>query len=327
MTAENKAPEANGKPKLAIYWGASCGGCEIAILGLHERILDVLAALDLVFCPCVMDGKLEDVEAMADGAILVTLFNGSVRNSEQEFMARLLRRKSQIMIAFGSCAIGGCIPGLANATTRKAIFDTAYETTPSTENPDNVRPEESVVVDGCELTLPRFYDRVHPLDEIVDVDFYLPGCPPEAERIWEAVNALLTGNVPEKGSVIGRASTVCDECARTRAEKRITKLVRTWQIKPDEDTCLLEQGLVCAGIATRAGCEALCPAVNAPCIGCYGAPDGVEDFGARLMSGIASVIDSDDPDEVQRIIDEGIPDPVGTFYRFGLAKSLLGGRS
>jgi F420-non-reducing hydrogenase small subunit len=80
---------------------------------------------------------------------------------------------------------------------------------------------------------------------------------------------------------------------------------------------------LCCGIATRAGCKALCPAVNSPCIGCHGANDGVVDYGARLMSGVASVIDSNDPDEIDRIITEGIPDPVGSFYRFSLAKSQL----
>jgi F420-non-reducing hydrogenase small subunit len=85
----------------------------------------------------------------------------------------------------------------------------------------------------------------------------------------------------------------------------------------------LEQGLLCCGIATRAGCGALCPVVNSPCIGCHGPNEGVLDYGARLMNAVASVIDSNDPDEINRIIDEGIPDPVGSFYRFSLASSQL----
>src|SRR5690606_3978493 len=108
-----------------------------------------------------------------------------------------------------------------------------------------------------------------------------------------------------------------------RTEKKIKAFKRTWEVIPDEETCLLEQGLVCCGPATRAGCGALCPQVNSPCIGCYGAPDNVNDFGARLMSALASVIDSDDPDECDRIISQGIPDAIGTFYRFSLAGSLL----
>ena len=145
------------------------------------------------------------------------------------------------------------------------------------------------------LHLPIFYDTLKTLDQTVDVDYYLPGCPPEAENIWTAIVAILEGKLPPKGSVIGVNTTVCDECPRKRNEKKIKKFYRTWQIIPDEETCLLEQGLLCCGIATRAGCKALCPQVNSPCIGCHGANDGVADYGARLMSGVASVIDSQRP--------------------------------
>ncbi|MGD8858354.1 MAG: hypothetical protein PVG33_18620, partial [Chloroflexota bacterium] len=112
---------------------------------------------------------------------------------------------------------------------------------------------------------------------------------------------------------------------RVKTEKKIKAFKRTWEVIPNETDCLLEQGIVCCGPATRAGCGALCPSVGSPCIGCYGPNEGVEDFGARLMSALASVIDSDDPDEIDRIIKEGIPDPIGTFYRFSLPDSLLHG--
>jgi F420-non-reducing hydrogenase small subunit len=151
----------------------------------------------------------------------------------------------------------------------------------------------------------------------------LPGCPPEADRIWDAVQAIVTGNLPEPGSVIGEDTTVCDYCPRERHEKKIKEFKRTWEIIPDPDLCLLEQGILCCGIATRAGCGCLCPRVNSPCIGCYGPNDGVQDYGARLMSALASVIDSDDPEEIDEIIRKGIPDPIGSFYRFSLAGSLM----
>jgi F420-non-reducing hydrogenase small subunit len=135
--------------------------------------------------------------------------------------------------------------------------------------------------------------------------------------------AILEGKLPPPGAVIGANTTVCDECSRERAEKKVKAFKRTWEIIPEEDTCLLEQGLLCCGIATRAGCGALCPQVNSPCLGCYGPNEGVDDFGARMMSALASVIDSEDPAEIERIIEEGIPDPVGSFYRFSMANSLL----
>ncbi len=169
-------------------------------------------------------------------------------------------------------------------------------------------------------TCPVFYDTLKTLDQTVPVDYYLPGCPPEAERIWEAIAAILEGKLPPPGSVIGANTTVCDECPRTRNEKKIKKFYRTWEIIPDEETCLLEQGLLCCGIATRAGCGALCPQVNSPCIGCYGPNDGVHDFGARLMTALASVIDSqrsgrDRPDHPRR----ASPTRSARFYRFSLA--------
>src|SRR3974390_342777 len=126
------------KGKLALYWAASCGGCEIAVLAVNEKILDVAALFDIVFWPVAVDAKIHDVERMADGEIDVCLFNGAIRTSEQEYMAQLLRRKSKVLVAFGSCASEGCIPGLGNLNSRRQIFDTAYHDTPSTENPDRI---------------------------------------------------------------------------------------------------------------------------------------------------------------------------------------------
>ena len=322
---KTEAAPAKAKGKLAVYWAASCGGCEIAILGIDDKILNVAEAFDIVLWPCATDGKVRDVEKMADGEIDVCLFNGGIRTSEQEYMAQLLRKKSKVLVAFGSCAQEGCIPGLGNLNDRRQIFDTVYKEGSATfpENPEDVRPQAETEVPEGTLHLPMFYNTLKTLDQTVKVDYYLPGCPPEADKIWAAIVAILEGKLPAPGSVIGSNTTVCDECKRTRTEKKIKKFYRTWQIKPDPEQCLLEQGLPCWGIATRAGCGALCPQVNSPCIGCHGANDGVEDYGARLMSALASVIDSDDPEEIQQIIADGFPDTVGTFYRFSLAKSLL----
>ena len=314
----------NGKKrKLALYWAASCGGCEIAVLAINEKILNVAALFDIVLWPVAVDAKVRDVEKMPDGSIDVCLFNGSIRTSEQEYMAQLLRKKSRVLVAFGSCANEGCIPGLANMNNRRQIFDTVYHETPSTENPGRVEPQHETEMPEGTLHLPVFYDTVRTLAQTVPVDYYLPGCPPEADRIWEALTAIVEGKLPPPGSVIGAKTTVCEECKRTRNEKKVKKFYRTWQVVPDEETCLLEQGLLCCGLATRAGCGALCPTVNSPCIGCYGPNESVHDHGARMMTAVASMIDSNDPDEIDRIIREGIPDPVGSFYRFGLAGSYL----
>src|SRR5512136_1210036 len=129
------------KPKVAFYWCASCGGCEESVVDLAENILDVVAAVDIVMWPVAMDFKKKDVAAMADGSILVSLINGAIRTSEQEEMAKLLRRKSKIVIAYGSCAHLGGIPGLANQFKRDEITKYVYEDSPSTVNPEKTRPE------------------------------------------------------------------------------------------------------------------------------------------------------------------------------------------
>ena len=146
-----------------------------------------------------MDAKVRDVEKMPDGSIDVCLFNGSIRTSEQEYMAQLLRRKAKVLVAFGSCADEGCIPGLANMNNRRQIFETVYRTTPSTENPSGVEPQHETPMPEGTLHLPVFYDTVRTLDQTVPVDYYLPGCPPEADRIWDAIMAILEGKLPAAG--------------------------------------------------------------------------------------------------------------------------------
>jgi F420-non-reducing hydrogenase small subunit len=312
-----------------MYWAASCGGCEIAVLNINEKILDVDAAFDVAFWPVAMDAKYKDVEAMPDKSITLTLFNGGIRNDENEYLAKLLRQKSVFLVAFGSCATEGCIPGLANFSSRKDIFEAVYESV-STENPDNIRPQyEWDTPEGLPIHIPVFYNSLKTLDQVVDVDYYMPGCPPESHQIAAVVELVIKAlngeaELPPKGSVIGAGgSTVCDDCARTRNVKKIKKFVRIHEVEEvDPDLCLLEQGILCNGPATRNGCGALCPAVGAACIGCYGPAEGVVDYGARLMTALASVIDSRDPEEIEAILD-GIPDPAGSFYRFSLPHSLM----
>jgi F420-non-reducing hydrogenase small subunit len=317
----------NGKPKFAMYWAASCGGCEIAVLNTGEKILDVDANFDVAFWPVAMDAKYQDVEAMADGSITLTLFNGGIRNSENEHLAHLMRRKSAILVAFGSCACEGCIPGLANFSTSAEIFRAAYDTI-STDNPRRLRPEPVCTVPEGELTIPRFHPVLRTLDQVVPVDYYMPGCPPESHQIAAVLDLVIQNlhgeaKLPPAGGVIGAGiSTVCDECPRTRQEKTIQAFRRIQDASFDPGLCLLEQGIPCNGPATRDGCGALCPKAGAQCIGCYGPTEGVLDYGARLIAAFGSVIAGKEPAEIDRVLDT-LPDPAGQFYRFGLAKSLL----
>ena len=272
-----------------------------------------------------MDFKYHDVERLSDKSVDVCLFNGAVRNSENEHIAHLLRQKSKFLVAFGSCAQLGGIPGLANEKRRQDILDYVYHGSPSTISQKGLYPQEKTLVAEGELKLPKFYDTVMPLNQVVDVDYYVPGCPPEPARIMEVIGAIVQGNLPPRGSVVGALDkALCDSCPRKREEKKVKVFYRPHEILFDPERCFLEQGLICLGPVTRGGCSdpPRCIRSNMPCRGCYGPPPDVTDQGARMLAAVGSIIDSQDPGQIEKIID-GIVDPLGTFYRFGLPASAL----
>ncbi|RCK76614.1 MAG: Group 3 bidirectional [NiFe]-hydrogenase, gamma subunit [Ignavibacteriae bacterium] len=312
------------KPKLALYWAASCGGCEIAVLDIQEKILDVANAFDIVFWPVAMDFKYDDVRKMEDKSIDICLFNGAIRNSENEEIAHLLRQKSKVLVAFGSCAYEGGIPGLANLSTKEEMLNFVYKESPSTISNNNGLPQTHYKVNEGEIEIPELYEYVKPLKDVVDVDYYIPGCPPQPEQIWNVIEYILSGKpLPPAGSVLGAGDkTCCDECPRERKEKKIKEFHRPYEIIPNPDECLLDQGIICMGPATRSGCGALCVKANVPCRGCYGAPPNCLDQGAKMISALSSVIDAHSPEEIEQILGT-ITDAVGTFYRFSLPYSIL----
>jgi len=313
------------KPKVAFYWCASCGGCEEAVIDLAEDILKVVEAVDIVFWPVALDFKKKDVEAMEDGSIAVSFINGAVRLSEQEEMVKLLRKKSQLVIAFGSCSHLGGIPGLGNFWNKETIFRRAYHTTPSTDNPEKTVPLEKTEVDGKELHLPSFYDTVYTLDQVIDVDYYLPGCAPPRDLIMNALQAILEGKLPAKGAVLSPNKSLCDDCDRNESKPEklaIKEIKRPWEVEIDPEKCFLAQGIICLGPATRTGCGQRCIEANMPCRGCFGPTDQVYDQGAKFLSALASILDTNDEKEIEKLI-ETIVDPAGTFYRFSLPASTV----
>lgn len=310
------------KLKLAIYWSASCGGCDVAILDINERILDVAAIADIVFWPIAVDFKYSDVEAMEDKSIDICLFNGAVRTSEQEYVAKLLRAKSKAMVAFGACACFGGIPALANFTNRAEVFERAYIEAPSNDNSDHTFPQTLTTVEEGDLELPEFYDTVLSLAQVVDVEYFVPGCPPPVDIIGKIVDALASGQLPPAGTVFASDKSLCDECDRVKEEKKITRIYRPHEIIPEPEKCLLEQGLICMGPATRGGCGQRCIKANMPCRGCFGPPPGVIDQGAKMLSAVASIYDVKDEAEIKQMVEE-VVDPAGTFYRFGMSSSML----
>jgi len=313
------------KPKLAFYWCAACGGCEEAVLDLEERLLEVVSSADIVFWPVALDFKRHDLEAMADASLTAAFISGAIRTTEQQEMVRLLRSKSQLVFAFGSCSHLGGVPGLANLWTRDTIFQAAYAENASTPNPHSTLPQMITEVDGVELMLPRFFDTVRTLNQIVAVDYYVPGCPPTPKILLAALNQLLSGQLPERGAVLAPDHGLCEDCPRRDSHPEhlaLDEFKRPHEVLIDEGTCLLAQGILCLGPATRAGCEALCIKGNMPCTGCFGPTSRVKDFGGKALSAIASVAAAKEEARIVQAL-ENIPDPVGAFYRYSLPSSLL----
>ena len=272
-----------------------------------------------------MDFKYKDIEAMPDKSLAVSFINGAIRNDEQEYLAKILRKKSQLVVAFGACAHLGGIPGLANVTNRKEIFETAYKSTHSTVNPKGVYPQTVTETPFGKLTLPEFYDTVKTLDQTIDVDYYLPGCAPPPDLILKAVTAILEGKLPDKGAVLTVDKALCETCVRnkTKPDKLVIKNIkRISEVIADPEKCFLAEGIICLGPATRGGCGERCINANMPCRGCFGPIKEVADIGARFLSSFASIIDVDDEKEIEKIA-ESVIDPIGLFYMYSLPSSIL----
>jgi len=313
------------KPKVAFYWCASCGGCEETIVDLAEDILGVVEAVDIALWPVAIDMKRKDVEAWEPGDVAVAFINGAIRLSEQKEWVELLREKCSLVIAFGSCAHMGGIPGLANATNREEIFANKYHRSPTVTNPDGIVPQEQNVVEGYDLELPTFWKDVKPLNQVIDVDYYLPGCPPPFNLVAEAVGAILEGRLPEKGAILAPEKALCDTCERNDTkpdEMTITEFKRTATSTPDPEKCFLEDGFLCMGPATRSGCGERCINGNMPCRGCFGPTPDAVDPGLKLLAAIASRGEADSEEDAKALADS-LVDPLGTYYRFGLPASML----
>ncbi len=298
--------------KVAQEWFAICGGCEVTILDVGEPLLDVLPALEFVHMPVIMDHKLYgqtgENKVMEIPEADVGIITGGVRNEENKKLAELMRSRVNTLIAMGSCASFGGIPALANQYEISEIYERVYRgnsTTDSGETPSG--------------DVPALLDRVYALHEVVKVDLHLPGCPTTPDMFVGAVMHLLKGTpfaVAEK--------SVCDSCPTIREKKAVGNLKRP--LEPiegvgeslDKVRCLMEQGFLCLGPATRAGCGGMnggaprCIKAYMPCRGCFG-PLNLDANPMVDMMGALSTIGLDP---------KQIPDRAATFNRFAGAGRL-----
>ena len=279
------------KVKIGLIQLCGCSGCHMSLLDLHEKLLDVLPNLEIVYAPIVADAK-----EIPDG-IDVFCIEGGARNEHDKHLIEEIREKSKIVVAWGTCAAFGGIPALGNLYSKENLMKEAY----STESSDN--PGE--VPNDC---VPELLDTVKPVSDIIKVDLVLPGCPPKPEHNAEVIVALLEGREPQISTKI-----VCDECPRKKEGTYPEKFKRTFEGTPDPERCLFEQGYTCIGMATRAGCGAMCPNSGVPCRGCFGKTDAVLDQGAAAANAYAASGDAA----------LEITDKVALFNRFSMAAALI----
>jgi F420-non-reducing hydrogenase small subunit len=318
------APRAPGKPRVAFYWNASCGGCEEAVLDLGDAFAGLLEKVEVVLWPVALDFKRHDVEALPDGGIDVAFLNGAIRITEQDEWAQLLRRKARVLVAFGACAHTGGVVGLGNMAERQEILDAAYREPPSVSNPDAVLPGQLVRAAGHDLSLPTLLSSTLPLEAVVPVDYTIPGCPPSPAVIGAAVERILAGDLPPPGAVLAPNASLCETCPRKDSKPErieVTTLRRLATSEIDPEACFLAQGLVCLGPGTRQGCQPGCLEVGMPCRGCFGPLDGVRDGGAAMLSAFASLLAGGEDD--LRALATALPDPAGTFWRYSFAAGLI----
>jgi F420-non-reducing hydrogenase small subunit len=449
--------------KVAFMQLSSCWGCHQSLLNAHLGLLPILPELDIVYWPAVVDFKHESLVKRPDGDIVVGFIEGVARTKQDTENVKLMRKKCAIIVAIGACACYGSVKGLANLYDKEDLIKRKFVETEAITDENPKEPTEHV---------PGFEDYIINVKKIIDVDVFIPGCPPTTDNIIAAVSYLLTlvgegpanlnknssvcekcelykkgcfldqkllcygpitaagceemcpnnGDIcygcfrpttkpnnkakqlkeliddiialtPEQGAslqhfldlylgvsnitnfyfrgdliqrlayepesfatkeiegrvildvaptgnaimdeIVGRAlyllkddpsfkfssKTVCSTCEREVVDKVPTNLKRDYEGLPTMDKCFLEQGYICLGPVTQAGCGTICPnKANAPCLGCYGPPVGVKDQGAKFISALGSLCADKDPKEVMKFI----KDPAGLFNRFTLADSTLG---
>jgi F420-non-reducing hydrogenase small subunit len=296
------------KAKIGTMWLGGCSGCHLSIADFHESLLDVLELAEFQFSPVLMDTKYDEIPEMD-----VIIIEGGIRNEENRELAEILREKANFVICYGTCSTYGGVAGLGNLHTVDELTQEAYINSPTTPNPEGIIPNEDV---------PQLESRLRPLPEAIDVDLIIPGCPPRSDVVAEAVVALLKGEPVELPN-----TNLCEVCPREKPPEGLAMsfIKRQFEIgRPEDDLCLIPQGLVCMGPATISLCGAECPSTATPCRGCYGPTTKVMDQGAKMISAIASDygIEEDKTVDPEQVADQ-LDDIVGTFYTYTLPAALI----
>jgi NAD-reducing hydrogenase small subunit len=166
------------KPKVATTSLCGCFGCHMSLLDIDERILELVELVEFDRSP------INDIKTL-QGAVDIGLIEGGCCNEENVKVLQDFRRHCKVLISVGDCAINGGIPALRNMVSLQECYEEAFVHGPTVVNPSGAIPDDEEI--------PLLLNKVYPCHEVVKIDFYLPGCPPSAETLWEALTALLTG--------------------------------------------------------------------------------------------------------------------------------------
>ena len=222
----------HAQPQFAVLQLSGCAGCEVSLLNANAWV----DQFELVYMPLV-------VSAYEVPCVDVLLISGGVRSDEDLYNLRRAVRCVSKVVAVGTCAISGGVANLGNRDEVRELFLSQSE----------------------RRDLPRMLPKSQPVDAFVDVDLYLPGCPPTPELFMAALMGAQDLN-PSK--------TVCQECGRKKLKDMRPKHLTGFQSgKEDPNICLISQGYLCVGSSTRGGCRALCTIPGHPCVGCRGPSD------------------------------------------------------
>jgi F420-non-reducing hydrogenase small subunit len=242
-----------GKVTVSFEWLSGCSGCEVSIVDLHERLLAVLEQIDIVRLPILMDVK--DYPKAALGII-----TGALRTDHDIECAKRMRASCDAILAFGTCAVYGGPQGSGYAHAPGELAETSFVKNPTTST--HFVPSEG---------LPKLLEQgVLPLNAAIPVDLYLPGCPPHAYYVFEALKSVLNNRPPEFGE-----HNVCFHCDRHMKHTEVAALRRIHEGPVEQDTCFLSQGVLCMGSATLDRCRGACPTRGMPCSGCTGPSESI----------------------------------------------------
>ena len=231
--------------KVSIISLTCCAGCVSSFLNAGEALVDILSSdFDIVYSPTFIDLKeIPEVD--------LAIVEGGVRTEADENLIRQVRAKSKILIALGICATHGGVTSLGNLTSVKELLEKKYSLLESTK-------------------LPELTDLMYPICNFVDVDYYVPGCPPMPMLIVHTLKSVVSLKLP-----LRHTSVVCIECRRKIIPKKLDRLYGIYEKESDPELCLVSQGFVCLGSVTREGCGAPCPRAGFTCFGCRGPADSL----------------------------------------------------